>query len=303
MISTLLRSTTTWAIPETTRRCSACCTQVAAGPPMPASRLILYNCPVYSIPNIFLPFFGGYFVDKFGVRITLFSTTALLTGGQAIFALGLSMKSWPVMLLGRVVYGFGGESLGVANSAVLAEWFKGKELAFAFGLNLSVARLGSVANNMISPALADSSSVVFALWFGVFLCGASLGCVFVFSPIDKAMDVLIAKNKTADDDAVTTLLLAGEDDDRNDMRKSYVDGQEEETKLSDVKKFPFSFWILVISCLVVYGECECRLAAPALTVLSDCRLCAPLQQYRIVPAAGERLLPRTTGWMPIAEYR
>lgn len=208
---------------------------------------------MYSIPNIFLPFFGGYFVDKFGVRLTLFATTALITGGQAIFALGLSMKSWPVMLIGRVVYGFGGESLGVANSAVLAEWFKGKELAFAFGLNLSVARLGSVANNMISPALATSSSVVFALWFGVFLCVASVACVFIFSPIDKALDILIAKNKSAEDDDVTTLLLAGEG--TGEDATGICSHEEEEAKLTDVKKFPFSFWILVVSCLVVYGNC------------------------------------------------
>ena len=139
---------------------------------------------------------------------------------------------------------------------MLADWFKGKELAFAFGLNLSVARLGSVANNMISPALATSSSVVFALWFGVFLCGASLGCVFIFSPIDKAMDVLIAKNKSGEDDGVTTLLLAGEEDDSDEPSKPQSP-EEEEAKLTDVKKFPFSFWILVISCLVVYGTCPC----------------------------------------------
>ena len=184
--------------------------------------------------------------------MTLFATTALITAGQVLFALGLSMKSWPVMLIGRVVYGFGGESLGVANSAVLAEWFKGKELAFAFGLNLSVARLGSVANNMISPALASSSTVVFALWFGVFLCGASVGCVFIFSPIDKAMDILIAKNNGTDEEGVTTLLLAGETD-APVSKHSDGEPEEEEAKLSDVKKFPFSFWILVVSCLVVYG--------------------------------------------------
>lgn len=192
-------------------------------------------------------------MDKFGVRLTLFCTTALLTAGQVVFALGLSMKSWPVMLIGRVIYGFGGESLGVANSAVLAEWFKGKELAFAFGLNLSVARLGSVANNIISPALASSSTVVFALWFGVFLCGASLGCVFIFSPIDKAMDIMIAKNKDADE-GVTTLLLAGDDNGSDDSDNGKAGTDEDEAKLSDVKKFPFSFWILVLSCLVVYGK-------------------------------------------------
>jgi MFS family permease len=215
---------------------------------------LLYT--VYSIPNIFLPFFGGYFVDKFGVKITLVATTSFLTIGQSLFALGLSMKSWPVMLLGRVVYGFGGESLAVANSAVLAEWFKGKELAFAFGLNLSIARLGSVANNMISPVLASSSSLVFAIWFGVFLCGGSVVCVFIFSPIDKAMDILIAKNKGAEDEGVTTLLLAGEGSDSGKEEageREEEEEEEEEAKFSDVKKFPFSFWILVISCLVVYG--------------------------------------------------
>lgn len=171
------RSTTTWGILVTMRRFSACCIQVGglsfrSNYPYLHESLLSTIPAVYSIPNIFLPFFGGYFVDRFGVRLTLFATTLFITAGQIVFAVGLSAKSWPIMLLGRVVYGFGGESLGVANSAVLADWFKGKELAFAFGLNLSVARLGSVANNLISPALASSSGVVFALWFGVFLCAA-----------------------------------------------------------------------------------------------------------------------------------
>ena len=36
---------------------------------------------------------------------------AFITIGQIVFALGVSLKSWPVMFLGRVIYGFGGESL------------------------------------------------------------------------------------------------------------------------------------------------------------------------------------------------
>ena len=31
--------------------------------------------------------------------------------GQVVFALGVSLKSWPVMFIGRVLFGFGGESL------------------------------------------------------------------------------------------------------------------------------------------------------------------------------------------------
>jgi hypothetical protein len=29
------------------------------------------------------------------------------------------------MFVGRIIYGFGGESLGVANSSILADWFLG----------------------------------------------------------------------------------------------------------------------------------------------------------------------------------
>lgn len=162
----------------------------------PSNFELLFNLlyTLYSIPNIFLPFFGGYFVAKFGVRLCLIIFVSLIAIGQVIFAFGVSIKSWPVMFLGRIVFGFGGESISVANSSILADWFAGKEVAFAFGLNLSVARLGSVFNNLLSPVLADSAGVPFALWFGTILCGMSLGCALIISPIDKAMEDKIKSN-------------------------------------------------------------------------------------------------------------
>lgn len=156
---------------------------------------LLYT--VYSVPNVILPFFGGYFVDKWGSRLCLIIFASFITAGQAITAFGLSLKSWPIMFVGRVVFGIGGESMGVGNSAILSVWFKGKELAFAFGLNLSVARLGSVFNNLISPVLADSIDIQFAMWFGVALCGGSLAAALLISSFDKSMDIIIRKNKGA----------------------------------------------------------------------------------------------------------
>jgi MFS family permease len=148
---------------------------------------LLYT--LYSIPNIILPFFGGFFVDKVGVRLCLIIFVVLIAAGQVVFAFGVSIKSWPVMFIGRIIYGFGGESISVANSSILADWFVNKEVAFAFGLNLSVARLGSVFNNLLSPILADSAGVPFALWFGTILCASSVGCALLMAPIDKAMEV------------------------------------------------------------------------------------------------------------------
>jgi MFS family permease len=49
---------------------------------------------------------------------------------KVIFCFGISIKSWPVMFIGRLVFGFGGESFTVANSALLADWFKGFSYIF-----------------------------------------------------------------------------------------------------------------------------------------------------------------------------
>jgi MFS family permease len=203
---------------------------------------LLYT--LYSIPNIILPFFGGYFVDKIGVRLCLIIFVVLIACGQVIFAFGVSIKSWPVMFVGRVVYGFGGESISVANSSIMADWFAGKELAFAFGLNLSVARLGSVFNNLLSPILAESAGVPFALWFGTILCASSVGCAFLIAPIDKAMEVKLGIQSEQVDESQKFL-----------DKKEFQD-EEEEVSLKDIKKFTTPFWILVISCVVVYGREE-----------------------------------------------
>ncbi|TFJ84951.1 hypothetical protein NSK_003979 [Nannochloropsis salina CCMP1776] len=79
---------------------------------------------VYSLPNIVLPFFGGIFVDKFGARICLIAFTLFLLVGQIFFALGGSYHSFPLMLLGRTIYGLGGENMSVAQSSLVAEWFR-----------------------------------------------------------------------------------------------------------------------------------------------------------------------------------
>lgn len=154
---------------------------------------LLYT--LYAVPNIVLPFFGGYFTDKWGARFCLLMFSSLLTIGQVVFALGLSIKSWPLMYLGRIIFGCGGENMNVANSAILSVWFKDKELAFAFGLNLSISRLGSVANNLVSPVITDSVDIVFALWFGVLLCGCSVACAVLISHLDHGVEVQILQNK------------------------------------------------------------------------------------------------------------
>ena len=140
---------------------------------------LLYS--VYSIPNIVLPLFGGLLVDKAGLYISLNLFSALILVGQAVFATGCSLGSLPLMLVGRFLFGLGGESISVAQSALIERWFVAGELGFALGGVLSISRLGSVINNALSPYIASATySVAAPLWFGTLLCTLGLfSCVAV----------------------------------------------------------------------------------------------------------------------------
>jgi len=80
----------------------------------------------YSFPNTVLPFFGGVLVDKLGCRKMVLIFTCLLIAGQSLFAFGATLNNYYVMIAGRIVYGFGGESLCVAAQTMLADWFMGE---------------------------------------------------------------------------------------------------------------------------------------------------------------------------------
>ncbi len=155
---------------------------------------------IYSAPNVFLPFLIGRALDRIGSRSFLIGLSVLVCAGQLIFSLGASIKSWPWMLAGRLVFGFGGESLAVAQSRLITEWFLGRELGLAIGLNLSIARIGTVFNNNISPRIANGSAsngagVPGACWAGLVSClfsfACTLACIYIdalYRPVEESVE-------------------------------------------------------------------------------------------------------------------
>mmetsp|Transcript_11707 Transcript_11707/g.11650 ORF Transcript_11707/g.11650 Transcript_11707/m.11650 type:complete len:152 (+) Transcript_11707:252-707(+) len=137
---------------------------------------LLYS--VYSYPNIILPLIGGVLIDKIGINFSIVLFSTLLVAGQGVFAIaGFVGESgedhvstaFIIAIIGRVVFGLGGESLNVCQSTIVSRWFKGKELSLALGINISVSRLGSVFNNYTMPPLAKATSLGWALTFGFIL--------------------------------------------------------------------------------------------------------------------------------------
>lgn len=100
------------------------------------------------------------------------------------------------MYFGRTVFGLGGETLSVAMSAMIAQWFTGKELALALGMNLALARVGSVINDFASQAIAEKAPIYWALWVGLLVCILSLLMSTWAFFIDKTAVKQLRKNRT-----------------------------------------------------------------------------------------------------------
>ncbi len=122
---------------------------------------------IYSVPNIFTVVIGGLIIDRIGVKKATFIFGVLCFVGSIINV--LSPQLW-VMALGRLIFGMGAESLIVSVTTLLAKWFRGKELSFAFGVNLTIARLGSFAA-LNSPTWAKPAYVS---WRYPFLIGVGV---------------------------------------------------------------------------------------------------------------------------------
>ena len=165
----------------------------------------------YSVPNTFLlmAVIGGVVLDKFGIRRTGFVFVFFMAFGAVLTAYGASdayradgmgysfMQSFlpnyspelKMMLLGRFFFGLGAETSIVVISKILVKWFKGKDLALAFGLKVGFGRLGTFAALQLSPVIAiDGEQLSTAIWFGAVLVLIGLLAFMVYMLLDLKFD-------------------------------------------------------------------------------------------------------------------
>lgn len=180
---------------------------------------------IYSLPNIFFVLIGGIIIDTLGTRKSaiIFSLTCMLGSFITTFSGG----NLTVMATGRLIFGLGAETLIVTITTILAKWFKGKELSFAFGLNLTIARLGSFAA-LNSPTWAKS---LYWSWKGPLLISAGAATLSVLTLI------------------LYVIIEAG-------AQKRFSLGPEprqDKIVLSDVLSFGKAYWFITILCVTFYS--------------------------------------------------
>jgi MFS family permease len=183
---------------------------------------------VYSWPNTILAVVGGLLIDKYvGLRKSMMLFAVLVMVGAIVVFVGILLTEYSLLIVGRVIFGLGGESLNCAQMAAVARWFRGRGMALAISLTIAFSRVGASLGFLISPKLAADSGVTAAAFAGIVACAFSVAtCAFVV-----ALDVFAARRA----------LLPPESLDANTV-----------LRLRDAFKFPLPYWVMCIICVGVY---------------------------------------------------
>ena len=198
---------------------------------------------------------GGILLDKWGVRFAGSLFVGMMAGGAGLVLWALlsgSSASLTVAYVGVMLFGLGSEIAGTAVTRSIARWFKGGPMAFAMGVQLAIARLGTAFALVLSPRLVQQQAGhVYTLsetarpavvGMGLMALGLILWAVFV------ALDASAGKKRHEECES-----LKGK---TPDSASEPAGSPEEEFRFSDVLHVlgNRNFWILGLLCVLFYSS-------------------------------------------------
>jgi len=190
---------------------------------------------------LFMLIISGIILDKLGVRKTGLGATIIMFIGTAInyWAIATEFPEGATILglkaqvfwsaIGFAIFGVGTEAIGITISKAVVRWFKGKEMALAMGMQMAIARLGTLLALALSIPLAKHFDVTAPILFALVLMLIGIISFLTFSVLDRKLD---ASEKDLD-----------------------LPSDEDEFKISDIKYIITNrgFWYIALLCVLFYS--------------------------------------------------
>ena len=196
---------------------------------------------------LFMLIISGFILDKLGVRKTGLGATIVMFLGTALNYWAVkhnfsenAVVHLPILgdmkaqvwwsSLGFAIFGVGTEAIGITISKAVVRWFKGKEMALAMGMQMSIARLGTMLALMISLPMAKNFTVTAPILFALIVMLIGVASFIAFSLLDIKLD-------------------------KSEGVKEQEKSDEDEFKISDIKFIigNLGFWYIAILCVLFYS--------------------------------------------------
>ncbi len=193
---------------------------------------------------------GGIILDKMGVRFTGVMSAGIMVVGagikywaiaypnlEEISILGLTTMKSQVFFasLGFAIFGVGVEIAGITVSKILVKWFKGYEMAMAMGMQMAIARLGTM--------LAIATPVPLAMYF------SNNGIGSPSAPIAFAFLLLVIG-------FLTFFIYVGMDKKLEASEGNIEVSEDDKFKFSDIFEIVVNrgFWLIAVLCVLFYSS-------------------------------------------------
>jgi len=160
---------------------------------------------------LFMLIFSGIVLDKMGIRFTGIMATLMMVIGTGVNywalihvfpdgAMIFGIKTQVVIsAIGFGIFGVGSEAGGITVSKAIVKWFKGKEMALAMGMQMSIARLGTAVALGIALPLATTYSFTSPVLLAFVLMLIALAAFIIYMVMDKKLDASLAQNSNGND--------------------------------------------------------------------------------------------------------
>jgi nitrate/nitrite transporter NarK/Ca2+-binding EF-hand superfamily protein len=150
---------------------------------------------VYYIPAAVGPMFGGFICTQAGPAVALSLANIFVVLGTLLQALAVNAKNKSLILIGRLVLGFGGEITPFTTIELIALFFPKHLMAWAGLRNLWQSGSGFVAFVLL-PYLQANYSTSAAMYFPFLLAVCALAASLAAHFYIKAARAALAKNVT-----------------------------------------------------------------------------------------------------------
>ncbi|RKP37903.1 major facilitator superfamily domain-containing protein, partial [Dimargaris cristalligena] len=151
-----------------------------------------------SLVNTVLPVLGGLFIDAFGTSSGSILATSFILIGTSVVAMSTHYQSFPIMVVGRLLYGLGSGTIVTIQETILSHWFTGKGLAMTIALQIATARLASFLSMGTTVPIANATGFYgYAFWASAFICLCSWIINFVYVMLMKRVDEHMTEHELA----------------------------------------------------------------------------------------------------------
>ena len=136
---------------------------------------------IYGYINLIFPLLSGILIDYININYSTIIFYLLILIGQFIWIIGLLIYSYPLMLIGRSIFGCGAESFHLSRKYLIYIYFINNEYSFSNGITLMSSRIASFTQTYITTFIYNkTNNIVISLSFGFIIVFISFIIITIF---------------------------------------------------------------------------------------------------------------------------